>query len=178
MQPSSRGMRAAGAVALVVYIATIFSANWAIARFGPIPVGFGLKAPAGVYVVGLAFTFRDIVQDTLGRLAVVAAIILGAACSALVSPQFAFASAVAFLLSEAADFAVYTPIRERNWLAAIALSNTVGLAFDSVLFLWLAFHSLAFLPGQIVGKGWMTLVAVVLLVPWRRRFAQPRGASS
>jgi hypothetical protein len=42
----------------VLYISTIFVANLAIERFGLVPVGFGLYAPAGVYFVGLAFTFR------------------------------------------------------------------------------------------------------------------------
>jgi uncharacterized PurR-regulated membrane protein YhhQ (DUF165 family) len=82
-----------------------------------------------------------------------------AAFSAFVSPQFA----VAFLLSELADYAVYTPLREKNWLSAVALSNTVGLVVDSVIFLSLAFGSLEFLPGQVVGKAWMTGAAVVLL---------------
>jgi len=162
-------MRRPGYVAAVAYIGTIFAANWAIARYGAVPVGFGLVAPTGVYFVGLAFTLRDLVQDWLGRWAVIIAILLGAAASAVVSPRFAFASAVAFLLSELSDFAVYTPLRERNWLGAVALSNLVGLLFDSVLFLWLAFHSFAYLPGQIVGKAWMTLMAVAVLAVVRTR---------
>jgi uncharacterized PurR-regulated membrane protein YhhQ (DUF165 family) len=80
------------------------------------------------------------------------------------------ASGVAFLLSELADYAVYTPLRERNWLGAVALSNTVGLVLDSVIFLSLAFGSLTFLPGQIVGKAWMTAAAVVVLWLVRNRF--------
>lgn len=168
-------MKRAGLVAFVAYIGTIFAANWAIQRYGAVPVGFGLVAPAGVYFVGLAFTLRDLVQDWLGRWVVVVAILIGAAASALVSPRFAFASAVAFLLSEGADFAIYTPLRDRNWLGAVALSNVVGLAFDSVLFLWLAFHSFAYLPGQIVGKAWMTVAAVVVLSTLRSRVL-PRHA--
>src|ERR671915_473335 len=112
---------------LMGYIATIFAANWAISTFGLVPVGFGLVAPAGVYFAGLAFTLRDLTQDTLGRRWVLGAIVLGALLSALVSPAFALASAAAFLFSELADFGVYTPLRERHWLAAIAASNVVGL---------------------------------------------------
>ena len=56
---------------VVLYVATIFAANWAIAAFGVVPVGFGLMAPAGVYFAGLAFTFRDLTQEKLGRRAVV-----------------------------------------------------------------------------------------------------------
>jgi len=157
-----------GIAALIGFIATIFMANWAIRQFGPVPVGFGLLAPAGVYFVGVAFTLRDIVHDTLGRVAVVAAILLGAAASAVVSREFALASGVAFLVSEALDLVVYTPLRDRGrWLLGVALSNTVGLLADSILFLWLAFGSLAFLPGQLVGKAWMTLLAVVLLFGWK-----------
>lgn len=157
-----------GAVAVAVYVGTIFAANWAIERFGPVPVGFGLLAPAGVYFAGFAFTARDIVQAQLGRWFVVGAILLGAALSAFVSPAFAVASGTAFLVSEFADFAVYTPLRERNWALAVGLSNTVGLVIDSALFLWLAFRSFDFLPGQVVGKGWVTLAGFLLLLPLRR----------
>jgi uncharacterized PurR-regulated membrane protein YhhQ (DUF165 family) len=157
-----------GLVAALGYVLTIFAANWLIQHVGPVSVGFGLMAPAGVYAAGLAFTLRDVVQVTLGRSATVLAILIGAGLSYLVSPAFAVASATAFLFSELADFAVYTPLERRSWLGAVTLSNTVGLAVDSVLFLWLAFGSLAFLPGQIVGKAWMTGLAILLLAGGRR----------
>src|SRR5829696_438131 len=154
---------------VVLYVATIFAANWAIASFGVVPVGFGLMAPAGVYFAGLAFTFRDFTQENLGRRAVVVAILLGAALSALVSPQFALASGAAFLFSELADFGVYTPLRKRFWLWAIIVSNLVGALLDSVIFLALAFGSLEFLLGQVVGKTWVTLLAVPFFWAFRRR---------
>ena len=152
-----------------LYLGTIVGANWAIQTWGIVPVGFGLMAPAGVYFAGLAFTLRDLTHDALGRRWVLAAIVAGAALSALVSPVFALASGVAFLLSELADLAVYSPLRERRWLLAVAASNTVGLVIDSALFLWLAFGSLDYLPGQIVGKLWMTGLAVLVLWLVRRR---------
>jgi uncharacterized PurR-regulated membrane protein YhhQ (DUF165 family) len=101
---------------------------------------------------------------------VVAAILVGAAASWVVSSSFAIASAVAFLISETADFAVYTPLAERRWLAAVAASNVVGAVVDSVVFLTIAFHSLDLLRGQVVGKLWMTLLAVIVLSLARRRF--------
>jgi uncharacterized PurR-regulated membrane protein YhhQ (DUF165 family) len=153
---------------LVCYIATIVLANWAIATFGVIPIGFGLLAPAGVLFAGLAFTLRDLAQDRLGKGWTIGAIVIGAALSAFLSPQLALASGGAFLLSELADLAVYTPLRRRHWLGAVVLSNTVGLTLDSLLFLWLAFHSLAFLPGQLAGKAYMTALAVPLLWGLRR----------
>ena len=157
-----------GLAAFAGYVLTIFAANLAITSIGLVPVGFGLVAPAGVYFAGLAFSLRDAVQETLGRRWVLVAIIVGASVSALLSPQLALASGVAFLLSEFADFAVYTPLRDRSWLAAVVASNTVGALVDSALFLWLAFGSLDFLLGQVIGKLWMTGVAVALILIWRR----------
>jgi uncharacterized PurR-regulated membrane protein YhhQ (DUF165 family) len=147
----------------VCYVATIFLANWSLERYGIIDVGFGLSAPAGVMFAGLAFTFRDLLQEVKGQRWAVAAIGVGAVLSFIVSPAFAAASAIAFGASELCDFAVYTPLRKRHWLGAVALSNTVGLVVDSALFLWLAFGSLAYIEGQIVAKVYMTVLAVAVL---------------
>jgi hypothetical protein len=174
-----------GLVYGLAYIATIFAANLAILLIGPVPVGFGLMAPAGVYFAGLAFTLRDLAQDTLGKVAVLVAILIGAALSAamsLVLPgpippvRLALASGSAFLFSELLDFAVYTPLRRRHWLGAVAASNAVGLVADSALFLSLAFGSLAFLPGQIVGKTTMTLLAIPALALLRRNLQNSENA--
>jgi uncharacterized PurR-regulated membrane protein YhhQ (DUF165 family) len=152
---------------LALFIGCIVAANWAIAQFGIVPVGFGLMAPAGVLFVGLTFTLRDLAQDRLGRWWVVGAVIVGAALSYLVSPVFALASGLTFLVSELADFLIYTPLREKHWLGAVAASNTVGLVVDSALFLLLAFGSLDFLAGQVVAKGYMTVVAIIVLAVLR-----------
>lgn len=159
---------------LAAYIATIFAANWAIGAFGVVSVGFGLMAPAAVYFVGLAFTFRDLAHESLGRRPVIAAILVGAALSAFVSQSLALASGVAFLVSELADLSVYEPLRKRGWVLAVAASNAVGLVIDSAIFLGIAFGSYEFLVGQIVGKAWMTVLAVVVLLAVRRfRVAVP-----
>jgi hypothetical protein len=156
-------------IALAGYILCIVAANATLALIGLVPVGFGLMAPAGVLWAGLALTMRDLTQDALGKRAVLFAIVAGAALSWLISPAFALASGIAFLVSELADFAVYSPIRRRHWLTAVALSNTVGLLVDSVLFLTLAFGSLEFLAGLVVGKVWVTVGTVVVLAVVRRR---------
>ena len=38
-----------------------------------------------------------------------------------------------------------------------------------MLFLWLAFGSLEFLAGQVVGKSWMVLAAIPAVAYLRRR---------
>lgn len=170
-----------GYTAAAAYVGCVVAANWLVVRFGVVPIGLGLRAPAGVFMVGVALTLRDVVQRRLGRLYVVAAIAAGAVLSFMladdlpagVAPKaivaLPVASAAAFLVSELLDFAAFTPLIERGrWLAAVALSNTVGAVADSALFLWLAFGSLDFIAGQIVGKLAVTAVTLVALAPARR----------
>jgi uncharacterized PurR-regulated membrane protein YhhQ (DUF165 family) len=174
-----------GFAALAGYIATIFLANFFIERVGTaclgpqgpctIPVGLGLSAPSGVLWVGAALFLRDLVQDELGRRWTVLGIAAGAILSYFVAaPAVAIASAAAFLLSEAADFLVYTPLRERDlrWQAVLA-SGLVGSLVDSAIFLWIAFGSLAFLAGQFVGKTEITLLCAALVWLSRRKDAVP-----
>jgi uncharacterized PurR-regulated membrane protein YhhQ (DUF165 family) len=176
--------RALGLVAAGLFVLTVYLANWALKRWGTVGVGFGLEAPAGVYFVGLAFTLRDITHRQLGRGAVVGAVLVGAALSYWLEANvtipggvtsIAVASAAAFLLSEFSDLLVYEPLRARGWLLAVAASNVVGLFVDSLLFLWLAFGNLDFLWGQVVGKAWMTALAVVVLLAWRQWARQRPG---
>jgi uncharacterized PurR-regulated membrane protein YhhQ (DUF165 family) len=163
-------MRRLGFAAAALFVSTVVAANWAVQEFGLVHVGFGLVAPAGVYFAGLAFLLRDLVQRTLGRPWVLAAIAAGGAVSALVSPRLALASSVAFTVSELADMAVYTRL-ERRGITAVVGSNIVGAAVDSALFLQIAFGSLAFWEGQMVGKLWVTVAALPILVLSRRRLA-------
>jgi hypothetical protein len=168
-----------GAIFLGLFCFTIPAANWMIGhvgtaclRDGPcvVPVAPGLMAPSGVLMVGAALVLRDLVQRRLGVSFGIGAIIVGAIISAgLAPPSLVIASAAAFLLSELADFAVYTPLARRRLVTAVIVSSFVGLVVDSIVFLYLAFGSLAFLPGQIVGKLWMVLLAVPFVTYLRRR---------
>jgi uncharacterized PurR-regulated membrane protein YhhQ (DUF165 family) len=154
-------------VTSVAFLACIIGANWALTRFGVVPVGFGLMAPAGVYFAGLSFGLRDAVQELGGRAWTVGLIVVGAGLSALIDPTFAVASGCAFLLAELADFAVYTPLRERQWIGAVVASNAVGSVVDSAVFLWIAFGSLDFMAGQVWGKTLATIPAIAI-VWWAR----------
>ncbi len=168
-----------GVVFLALFALTIPAANWLIghagtacvAPHGPcvIPVAPGVLAPSGVTMVGVALVLRDLVQRRLGTGLSALAILCGAAISALVAPPaLVVASAVAFLLSEFADLAVYTPLARRRLVAAVIASSCAGLVVDSIIFLSLAFGSLEFLPGQVVGKAWMVLLSIPF-VTWLRR---------
>jgi uncharacterized PurR-regulated membrane protein YhhQ (DUF165 family) len=121
-------------------------------------------------MIGIALVLRDLVQRRLGAGYSAAAVVAGAALSALLAPPaLVVASGVAFLLSEAADMAVYTPLARRRLIAAVVASSLVGLVVDSVIFLWLAFGSLDFLAGQVVGKAWMVLLSIPFVHYLRRR---------
>jgi len=170
--------RGEGIVFLVLFALTIPTANWLIGHVGTVcmpqapclvPVAPGLMAPSGVMMIGFALVLRDLVQRRLGVGVSAAAIVAGSALSALLAPaSLVLASATAFLLSELADLAVYTPLARRRLVVAVLASSLCGLVVDSIVFLWLAFGSLEFLPGQIVGKSWMVLLSIPF-VSWLRR---------
>jgi queuosine precursor transporter len=63
-------------------------------------------------------------------------------------------------------------LQERRFVTAVVISSVVGLIVDSIVFLWLAFGSLEFLTGQVVGKAWMVLLAVPFILYLRRRDEQ------
>lgn len=174
--------RAEGILALIAFGLCIPAANWLIGNAGTycvpngpclVPVAPGLMAPSGVLMIGLALVLRDLVQRRLGVGWAAGAVLAGAALSALLAPPaLVVASAVAFLLSEFADLAVYTPLHRRGLVLAVAASGAVGLVVDSIVFLWLAFGSLDFLAGQMVGKAWMVVLALPFVHLLRRRDAR------
>ena len=173
-----------GIVFLIAFGLTIPAANWMIGHVGtacvpngpclipvaPNPFGASLMAPSGVLMIGIALALRDLVQRRLGVGYSASAVVAGAMLSAMVAPPaLALASGIAFLISEFADLAVYTPLARRRLIAAVVASSLAGLVVDSVVFLWLAFGSLEFLAGQVVGKTWMVLLSIPFVHLLRRR---------
>jgi queuosine precursor transporter len=168
-----------GLLLLILFALTIPAANWLIGNIGTtcvppqgpclVPVAPGLMAPSGVTMVGIALILRDLVQRRLGTAVSALAVVVGSGLSALFAPaSLVVASATAFFLSEFADLAVYTPLARKRLVVAVIASSCAGLVVDSIVFLWLAFGSLDFLAGQVVGKAWMVLLSIPL-VAWLRR---------
>ena len=161
------------------FAATIPAANWLIGNVGTfcvpdgpclIPVGFGLTAPSGVLMIGLALVLRDWLQEVGGVRGALIAIAMGGALSWFVAPAaLVVASVLAFVLAELADLAVYTPLRRRGLWLAVAASGVVGSVVDSALFLYLAFGSLDFIVGNVVGKVWMSLISGCVIWVMARR---------
>lgn len=153
--------------AVFAYLALIVGTNISFSHVGPVLITFVLA--------GLTLAARDFVSTTAGREVAVFLLLVGAGVSAFwAKPEVAFASGVAFLLAEALDLLVFEKVSARyGRIAGVALSGTVGSIVDSVVFLSIAFGSLAFLPAQLTGKigatlGATALLAVVALVRRRR----------
>lgn len=170
-----------GIAALVVLLGSVVLANWLVDRYGTVPVGLGLVAPAAVYAAGLALLARDAVQRHLGNLAAVLAILAGASLSALISPKLALASGAAFLAGESVDMAVWTAIRTRPAWAVLA-SGVVGGIVDTVVFLKLApqlipgVDNLDLWRGQVWAKACVAAAgAIVLALLAARRRRQEDG---
>jgi queuosine precursor transporter len=176
--------RLEGLLFFVGFSACIPLANFMIGNVGSvcvpngpclIPVAPGLTAPSGVLLVGLGLVLRDLLQRRLGLWWAVAAIVAGGILSATFAPPaLVLASVAAFLMSETADLLVFTPLQRRGLILAAVASSVVGLLMDSMVFLVLAFGSLQFLLGQVVGKALMVLVAIPVLA-WLRARDQRLG---
>lgn len=147
----------AGVVGL---LAAIVGANYLTSTYGLV-TWLGLTATAGTWVAGFAFVARDTIHEAGGKRWVVSVIIIGALLSAILSPRLALASGIAFLLSELADFAVYTPLRNRSRTAAAILSNTVGAVVDTIVFLTLAGFPLTGTATQVLVKVGVTTLFVL-----------------
>ncbi|MCZ7855021.1 VUT family protein [Agrobacterium salinitolerans] len=166
---------------VAAFAATVPAANWLIGNVGTVcipqgpcllPVGFGLTAPSGVLIIGLALVLRDMVHEAGGAKAAIAAIFIGGILSAFFAPPaLVLASVLAFVLAELADMFVYSPLREKRLGLAVFASGAVGALVDSAVFLMLAFGSLEYVEGQVVGKIWMSLLAFAFIAA-RRRMVQ------
>lgn len=171
-------MRLRTVVLIAAFAATVPAANWMIGNIGTecipdgpclLPTGFGTYAPSGVLMVGAALVLRDMVQEVGGIRAALLAIGIGGALSWVVAPPaLVLASVTAFLLAELADLAVYTPLRKRRLGLAVVASGAVGSIVDSAVFLLIAFGTLQFVEGQILGKLWMSIAAMPFIVFARR----------
>lgn len=159
------------------FLAMVPLANWMIGNVGTvcpgpclIPVGNGLMAPSGVVAIGVALVLRDVVRERTSLLWVALLQFAGALLSALIAPPaLALASFAAFAFGEFVDAAAYEPLRRRGAAMAVLVSGAAGAVIDSLLFLAIAFGSMDYLAGQVVGKLWASAMAAAALALRRRR---------
>lgn len=134
------GIFLAGRRWTALYVGLMPLINWAFAGIDTIPIpenlGGGAWHPFTI-VTGLVLVVRDFAQREIKHW-IFAAMVGGLALSTLTSwPVIVVASGVAFMLSETADWAVYT-FSNRPLSQRIMLSSLVGAPLDQVAFIGLA----------------------------------------
>lgn len=122
-----------------IYIVLIVLVNWGFTVTPLIPLPTGDMFPPMSLVVGFVFVSRDFAQREIGH-SVIVAMLVGAVLSYFMAdPYVALASLVAFLISEGADWAIYTwtkkPFEQR-----ILLSSIASTPIDSAVFLAMIGH--------------------------------------
>ena len=120
---------------VAAYVAAIVLVNWLFEALPIVETPLGAWPPASV-VVGFVLILRDLAQRDVGHFVLIAMLAAGLITYVMVDPFIAFASVAAFLVSETADWLVYTltrrPLRDR-----ILASSAISSPLDSVVFLGL-----------------------------------------
>ena len=144
----------------VAYVGSVVLVNAMFIWLPTFSIG-GSVMTWGSFVVGGTFILRDFAQRDIGH-RVLWATLAGTAITAAMNWQLALASGAAFLVSELADWAVFS-----RWVGSfrsrVVASSIVGAPLDSALFMVLAgFFSW---PGVAVMTA-SKLVALTTLDRW------------
>jgi len=120
--------------ATALYITLIVAVNYGFSVVALVELPGGVMWPPMSLVVGFVFVVRDFAQREIGH-KVLGAMAVGVALSyVLADPYVAMWSAIAFLVSELADWAVYSytkrPMSER-----VIFSSILSAPLDSAVFL-------------------------------------------
>ena len=148
-----------------LYVALMPLINWSFAAVPtatiPDSLGGGQFQPLAI-ITGLVLVVRDFAQREVKHW-IFAAMLIGLALSTLTSDlTVVVASGAAFLVSETADWAVYT-FTKRPLSQRIMLSSAVGAPIDQIVFLGLA--SLV-VPGIFAWGTVVTGIMSKLLGAW------------
>jgi uncharacterized PurR-regulated membrane protein YhhQ (DUF165 family) len=116
------------------YIAAIIIANIGFTHLPMIPLPGGEMLAPMSFLVGFIFVIRDFSQKEIGHKVLGAMAIGGLLSYYMADPFVAYASVVAFLISETTDWGVYSftdkPLKQR-----ILLSSLIGTPVDSAIFM-------------------------------------------
>ena len=150
----------------ILYVGLIVLVNWGFSVAPLVDIPGGEKWPPMSLVVGFIFVARDFAQREIGHRVIVAMLIAAVLSYVMANPFVAVASLVAFLISEFADWAVYS-FTGLQFRQRVLISSAVGTPLDSIVFLGIIGHlsvmgALAMTASKMLGA---------LLVWWllRRR---------
>ena len=146
---------------IILYLSGIVLANLLVHWFGLVRFA-GLVFPAGAVMVGLTFSFRDMVQRRYGKWQCWIWMLAASVITYLFNQQLAVASVSAFLIAETVDWAIYTWI-PGSFRKRLVMSNLLGTPLDSLVFVALAFGlNWQAIIGQTIVK-FISSLAVLLL---------------
>jgi uncharacterized PurR-regulated membrane protein YhhQ (DUF165 family) len=156
------------------YMLSIIFANLTVSWFGLVTWFGWLTFPAGAVFIGLTFSMRDFVQREWGDLKVwwfmiastLITTLMGVILSHLPVPlwKVAVGSAVAFIVSEAIDWAVYY-FMKKDIIWRICVSNIFSTPIDSILFVGIVFGGWSFLNPPVWGQTLVKYVSGLLVIP-------------
>ena len=150
----------------IAYVVFIVLVNWGFSVVPLVDMWTGEKWPPMSLAVGLVFVLRDFAQREIGHKVWYAMGAAGVLSYLMADPFVALASIVAFAVSEAADWAIYT-FTKKPFAQRVLISSLVSTPLDSAVFL-----------GVIGHLSWSGVIAMTLskmigaLVVWwviRRR---------
>ena len=119
-----------------LYVASIVLVNWMFTSIPPWATPLGDLYLANI-VVGFVFVLRDYAQRELGHSVLIATALGGVITWFMVDPVIAVASITAFILSESADWGVYSFLR-RPLSQRILISSLIAIPLDTLAFQYLA----------------------------------------
>jgi queuosine precursor transporter len=124
------------------YVIAILAVNWLFAPSQLIEgVTFWKSAWGDVFlaniVVGAVFVLRDYAQREIGHRILIATVLAGVMTYFMVDPAIAVASLVAFVISETADWSVFSFVK-KSIQSRILVSSLIAIPLDTVVFQHLA----------------------------------------
>ena len=143
---------------VALYVASIVLVNWMFTAIAPWSTPMGDLYLANV-VVGFIFVLRDYAQREIGHYILFATAVAGGLTWFMVDPAIAAASITAFILSETADWGVYSFLR-RPLSQRILVSSMIAVPLDTLAFQYLAGY---LTPAAFVTEIASKAVGVVLV---------------
>jgi queuosine precursor transporter len=124
------------------YVIAILAVNWLFAPSQLVEgVTFWKTAWGDLFlanlVVGAVFVLRDYAQREIGHRILLATIVAGLLTYFMVDPAIAIASLVAFVISETADWGIYS-FWKKSVQSRILVSSLIAVPLDTVVFQHLA----------------------------------------
>lgn len=153
---------------VALYVASIVLVNWMFTAIAPWATPLGDLYLANI-VVGFVFVLRDYAQREVGHYVLGFTALAGVITYVMVDPAIALASVTAFMLSEMADWGIYSftrrPLHER-----ILWSSLIAVPLDTLVFQHMA--------GYLTPAAFITEVAskaIGVMIVWYLLRARDRS---